>query len=127
MPETLSAADATAAETTLVAGRMLDCDGHLYMQPDVMADIVGAAGASWIIDYLNRFVGSEHDQSLRLRARDDVWSVKGISAWGSSDADGRVAAMDAMGVHRQLIFPNTVLRELRLPTPDHRRHSTPTR
>ena len=118
MPETLSAADATAAETTLVAGRMLDCDGHLYMQPDVMADIVGAAGASWIIDYLNRFVGSEHDQSLRLRARDDVWSVKGISAWGSSDTDGRVAAMDAMGVHRQLIFPNTVLRELRLPTPE---------
>src|SRR3954463_10648748 len=42
-------------------GRMLDCDGHLYMEPDVMAEIVGAAGASWIIDYLRRFVGSEHD------------------------------------------------------------------
>ena len=99
-------------------GRMLDCDGHLYMEPDVMADIVGAAGASWIIDYLRRFVGSEQDQSLRARARDDVWTVKGISATGSADVDGRLAAMDAMGVHRQLMFPNTVLRELRMPTPE---------
>jgi len=63
-----------------IEGRMLDCDGHLYMEPDVMAEIVGAAGSSWIIDYLRRFVGSEQDQELRARARDDVWSVKGISA-----------------------------------------------
>jgi predicted TIM-barrel fold metal-dependent hydrolase len=44
--------------------------------------------------------------------------VKGISAWGSSDVGGRLAAMDEMGVGRQLLFPNTVLRELRLPTPE---------
>jgi uncharacterized protein len=95
---------------------MLDCDGHLYMEPDVMADIVGPAGSSWIIDYLRRFVGSEQDRALRARARDDVWSVKGISAMGSSDVAGRLAALDAMGVQRQLIFPNTVLRELRTPS-----------
>ena len=52
-----------------IEGRMLDCDGHLYMEPDVMAEIVGPAGASWIIDYLRRFVGSEQDQELRARAR----------------------------------------------------------
>jgi predicted TIM-barrel fold metal-dependent hydrolase len=97
---------------------MLDCDGHLYMEPDVMAEIVGAAGASWIIDYLRRFVGSEQDQELRARARDDVWGVKGISAHGSSDVEGRVDALDAMGVRRQLVFPNTVLRELRTHTPE---------
>ena len=28
---------------TMIDGRMLDCDAHLYMEPDVMADIVGAA------------------------------------------------------------------------------------
>jgi len=97
---------------------MLDCDGHLYMEPDVMAEIVGAAGASWIIDYLRRFVGSEQDQELRARARDDVWGVKGISAHGSSDVEGRIDALDAMGVRKQLVFPNTVLRELRTQTPE---------
>jgi len=103
-------------DTTPLEGRMLDCDGHLYMEPDVMADIVGAAGSSWIFDHLRRFVGSDLDRELRARAQNEVWAVKGISAWGSSDVVGRLAAMDVMGVHRQLIFPNTVLRELRLPT-----------
>jgi predicted TIM-barrel fold metal-dependent hydrolase len=97
-------------------GRLLDCDGHLYMEPDVMAEIVGPAGSSWIIDHLRRFVGTDQDRELRARARDDVWSVKGISALGSSDVEGRLAALDAMGVHRQLVFPNTVLRELRSPS-----------
>jgi hypothetical protein len=104
--------------TAAIEGRMLDCDGHLYMEPEVMTDIVGDAGASWIIDHLRRFVGSDLDQELRSRARDEVWAVKGISAWGSTDIAGRLGAMDVMGVHRQLIFPNTVLRELRLPTPE---------
>ena len=112
----MSDTQTTATATRPIEGRMLDCDGHLYMEPDVMAEIVGAAGASWIIDYLRRFVGSEQDQALRARARDDVWAVKGISAWGSSDVEGRVAALETMGVRRQLVFPNTVLRELRLPS-----------
>lgn len=103
--------------TAALHGRMLDCDGHLYMEPDVMADIVGEAGASWIIDHLRRFVGSAQDLALRARARDEVWAVKGISAWGSTDVGDRVAAMDAMGVGRQLVFPNTVLRELRTHSP----------
>jgi len=101
-----------------IEGRMLDCDGHLYMEPDVMAEIVGPAGASWIIDYLRRFVGSEQDQELRARARDDVWGVKGISAHGASDVEGRIDALDTMGVRKQLVFPNTVLRELRTHTPE---------
>ncbi|MCB0994717.1 MAG: amidohydrolase family protein [Acidimicrobiales bacterium] len=101
-----------------IEGRMLDCDGHLYMEPDVMAEVVGGAGASWIIDYLRRFVGSEQDLELRARAVDEVWNVKGISAFGSTEIGDRVRAMDKMGVSRQLIFPNTVLRELRLATPE---------
>ena len=107
---------AGAPETELT-GRMLDCDGHLYMEPDVMADIVGPAGSSWIIDYLRNFVGSEQDLEMRARAHDDVWSVKGISAWGSTDVEARLAAMDTMGIARQLVFPNTVLREIRSGSP----------
>ena len=98
-------------------GERLDCDGHLYMEPDTMAEIVGGAGASWIIDYLRRYVGTEADLDARRRAPAEIWSVKGISALGSFDAGDRVAALDAMGIHRQLLFPNTVLRELRTHTP----------
>ena len=93
---------------------LLDCDGHLYMEPDVMAEIVGDAGGGWIVDYLRTYVGTEQDLAARARAQADVWSIKGFSALGSSDACDRVAALDRMGVHRQLLFPNTTLRELRL-------------
>ena len=64
-------------------GAMLDCDGHLYMEPDVMAEIVGDAGRSWIIDYLSDYVGSEADLAARERARTEPWTVKGYSALGS--------------------------------------------
>ena len=98
------------------AGRLLDCDGHLYMEPDVMAEIVGAAGANWVTDYLRSYVGTPEDLDARRRARDDPWSVKGFSALGAFDPHDRVAALDRMGVRRQLLFPNTVLRELRIGT-----------
>jgi predicted TIM-barrel fold metal-dependent hydrolase len=100
------------------AGRLLDCDGHLYMEPEVMADIVGDAGSSWIIDYLRRYAGSDADLAARERARTEPWLVKGFSALGSFEAGDRVRALDAMGIQRQLLFPNTVLRELRIHTPE---------
>jgi predicted TIM-barrel fold metal-dependent hydrolase len=99
------------------AGERLDCDGHLYMEPDVMAEIVGDAGSSWIIEYLRKYAGSEADLAARERARTETWSVKGFSALGSYDPEDRVDALDKMGVARQLLFPNTVLRELRTHTP----------
>jgi predicted TIM-barrel fold metal-dependent hydrolase len=99
------------------AGELLDCDGHLYMEPDVMSEIVGEAGASWIIDYLRTYVGTDADREARDRARKETWTIKGFSALGAFDATDRVEALDKMGVHRQLLFPNTVLRELRLGTP----------
>ena len=98
-------------------GSMLDCDGHLYIEPDVMAEIVGEAGGSWIIDYLREYIGTDADVAAREQARTDTWSIKGISALGSCDPVDRVDALDKMGINRQLLFPNTVLRELRMPTP----------
>src|SRR3954453_2430636 len=99
------------------AGQMLDCDGHLYMEPDVMAEILGDAGGGWIIAYLRDYVGSDADLAAREQARDNTWKIKGISALGSFEPRDRVDALDAMGIHRQLLFPNTTLRELRLHTP----------
>ena len=80
---------------------------------DHVGMFVGGSGGGWIIDHLRRYVGTEEDRAARARARDDVWAVKGVSALGSSDARERVAAMDLMGVQRQLLFPNTTLRRLR--------------
>ena len=102
--------------STAFAGEMLDCDGHLYMEPDLMQQIVGAAGSSWIVDYLRTYVGTDADITARQRADDDVWGVKGVSALGASEAGSRVRALDKMHIHRQLLFPNTTLRELRIHT-----------
>ena len=82
-----------------------------------MAEIVGDAGGSWIIDFLRTYVGTDADRAARVDARTDTWSVKGISALGASDARDRVAALDRMGIRNQLLFPNTTLRELRMATP----------
>jgi predicted TIM-barrel fold metal-dependent hydrolase len=113
-----TASTAAGDDAFAFEGAMLDCDGHLYMEPDVMAEIVGDAGRSWIIDYLREYVGSETDLAARERARTEPWKVKGFSALGSYDAAERVQALDAMGIDRQLLFPNTVLRELRTHTPE---------
>ncbi len=107
----------TATGPAAAPSGLLDCDGHLYMEPDVMAEVVGDSGGGWIIDFLRGYVGTPEDTAARERARADVWSVKGVSALGASDARDRVAAMDCMGIERQLLFPNTTLRELRLDTP----------
>ena len=72
----------SGAATFAFAGEMLDCDGHLYMEPDVMAEIVGDAGGSWIVDYLRGYVGTGADLAARERAHTEPWAVKGISALG---------------------------------------------
>src|SRR5205807_6812052 len=74
------------------------------------------AGSSWIVDYLRQYVGTDADREARRRAESEVWAVKGISALGAYDARERIVALDKMGIHRQLLFPNTTLRELRIDT-----------
>jgi len=82
------------------SGQILDCDGHLYMEPDVMAEIVGEAGGGWIIDYLREYVGSDADLAARDQARVDTWTIKGISALGSFSPRDRVDVFYTMGNHR---------------------------
>ena len=98
-------------------GGLLDCDAHLYMEPDVMAEIVGEVGAGFVMDFLQRFSGSPEDVAARARNRDNVWAVKGISALGATAAADRVEAMDRTGIAAQLVFPNTALIELRVASP----------
>lgn len=95
-------------------GCLKDCDAHLYMEPEVMADVVRDVGAGFVMEFLERFAGSPEDVAARARNRDNVWAVKGISALGATDAEDRMEAMDATGIATQLVFPNTALIELRV-------------
>jgi predicted TIM-barrel fold metal-dependent hydrolase len=101
---------ATAAPDR-VAGRVLDADSHLYMEPEVMAELLEPIGRDWVIDMIQQFKDAENFQADRERAEADPWVVKGLAALGSADAAGRVAAMDRMGISRALAFPNTLGRE----------------
>lgn len=99
-------------------GQLLDCDAHLYQEPDDMERIVGSVGGGYVIDLIRRYAASEQHRVASARAEYDVWGVKGLSALGSTDPQLRLRAMDKMGIRSQLLFPNTSLRELRLPGGD---------
>jgi predicted TIM-barrel fold metal-dependent hydrolase len=101
------ATDAPAA----VTGRIIDADSHLYMEPEVMAGILEPIGRDWVVDMIESFKNRDGFEADRERAKDDPWAVKGLAAWGSADALGRVAVMDRMGISRALAFPNTLGRE----------------
>ena len=119
MPTTATVTD-SAADPGRLAGRILDCDAHLYLEPDDMAELVGDIGAGFVLEFLRKYAGSEQDVKARAQARSDLLGIKGISAHGAIDAPGRVEAMDGMGIRAQLLFPNTALRELRLQTAEAR-------
>ena len=95
-------------------GRMLDTDGHMYMMPELLHEVTAEVGAGFVGEFLDRFTGSEEDRKMRARARDDVWGVKGISAYGSYDFDDRMQALDLMGIRAQIVFPNTMGFEYRI-------------
>lgn len=110
-----AAVSANATKTLgLLEGKLLDCDAHLYMEPDVMEDVVRDVGAGFVMEFLKQFSGSPEDKAARARNRDNIWAVKGISALGATDADDRIIAMDNTGMKAQLVFPNTALIELRV-------------
>src|SRR5476651_1569419 len=84
----------SAADPGPLAGRILDCDAHLYLEPNDMAELVGDIGAGFVLEFLRKYAGSEQDREARAQAKSDLWGVKGISAHGAIDAPGRVEAMD---------------------------------
>ena len=96
-------------------GQYLDTDGHLYMEPPVMKEILAGLddGGGFVLDFLERFAGSEEDLKMRARNRDNVLAVKGISALGAFDPKERVEALDLIGVRSQIVFGNTVKLEFR--------------
>ena len=96
-------------------GKILDPDGHLYMEPPVLKEVLKGLehGGGFVLDFLERYTGSEEDMKARARNRDNVLAVKGISALGAFDPHERVEALDRVGIRSQIVFCNTVKVEIR--------------
>ncbi|MGE0387140.1 MAG: amidohydrolase family protein [Gammaproteobacteria bacterium] len=95
-------------------GRILDTDGHMYMLPEVMQEVVGEVGGGPIQDFLTRYCASAEFPAARARNRAELWQTKGIGALGAYDAAERVEALDALGMKAQFLFSNTFSAELRI-------------
>ena len=108
---------ATAAPERL-AGRLLDADAHLYLEPEVMESLLEPIGRDWVIEMLETYKRSETFAADKARGADEIWNVKGLAAYGACEPEVRVEAMDRMGIARQLSFPNTLGREAAHVTPE---------
>ena len=95
-------------------GEILDCDGHMYFEPELFEEIAGEVEGGFVRAFLDKYTNSEEDLKARARNRSDLWAVKGISALGSYDAGERVEALDMMGIKAQLLYPNTMTTEQRI-------------
>src|ERR1700749_4638002 len=104
-------------------GIRLDADGHVYPEPDRMAEILGDLGSDPIADYLKSYFNSKEDQESRTKNREQLWDIKGISALGASNPGERVEALDAMGMRCQLVYQKTLGKELRIDSPSAREAS----
>jgi len=92
---------------TAVHGRINDLDSHLQVPISRWGEVFGDATAR----FGERFAGvalfdATDEPELTTES---VWKTKGTAAPGASTPEGRLAAMDVMGIERQLIFPQVVL------------------
>lgn len=90
-----------------IHGRINDLDSHLQVPISRWAEVFGEATAR----FGERFAGvplfdAIDEPELSVQS---VWTTKGTAAPGASTPEGRLAAMDVMGIERQLIFPQVVL------------------
>ena len=96
-----------ATTVPAVHGRINDLDSHLQVPISRWGEVFGDATAR----FGERFAGIalfDATDEPELTA-ESVWNTKGTAAPGASTPEGRLAAMDVMGIERQLIFPQVVL------------------
>lgn len=80
----MSVSQITTPPNAAFFGERLDADGHVYPEPDLMRDILGDLGRDPISDYIASYFDSDEDKASRVQNREDIWSVKGISALNGS-------------------------------------------
>jgi len=95
-------------------GELLDADGHVYMEPDDLADFAREIGVALGQDFYKRQVETQEFSEAKAKNRDELWSTKGLAALGAYDPADRKEALELMGVKAQLVFPNTGMGELRI-------------
>ncbi|MCX6525631.1 MAG: amidohydrolase family protein [Actinobacteria bacterium] len=90
-----------------IHGRINDLDSHLQVPISRWGEVFGEATAR----FGERFAGiSLFDATDEPElTTESVWTTKGTAAPGASTPEGRIAALDIMGIERQLIFPQVVL------------------
>ncbi len=97
-------------------GRILDTDGHMYIEPGPLGDLLRGLPdpGGFIMKFLKTYSGSEADKEARAHNREKLWETKGISALGALEPKARIEALDLMGIKSQFIFPNSFSAELRI-------------
>lgn len=113
MTENVTPPPATAAERPFL-GRILDGDGHMYMDVKTLREIAGPLDGGHMVEFIDQYMKGQDFVTDRARNRAEIWNVKGIGALGALDPSERVEALDAMGVRAQLAFYNTGSGELRI-------------
>lgn len=96
-----------ATNIPAVRGRINDLDSHMQVPISRWGEVFGEATAR----VGQRFAGIplfDATDEPELTS-ESVWKTKGTNAPGASTPDGRLAAMDVMGIERQLIFPQVIL------------------
>lgn len=86
-----------------VHGRINDLDSHLQVPVSKWGDVFGEATAQFGQAFAGIPLFDVSDEpELTVET---VWQTKGSSAPGASTPEGRLAAMDVMGIEQQIIFP----------------------
>lgn len=88
-------------------GRINDLDSHLQIPASRWGQVFGEIGAR----LGERFTGLPFfdDTDVAPLDRTSVWTTKGTSAPGAATPAGRLAALEVMGIDRQLVFPQVVM------------------
>jgi predicted TIM-barrel fold metal-dependent hydrolase len=106
--------------------RTMDVDGHEFAPPHLWGAIFGPVAARLAEvcapfiramgeDYIDRPGQAGDDAAM---THENVWTLRHTGAPGAFDMARRLAAMDLMGVRRQLIFPSYGLWGQMLATPE---------
>ncbi|HMS13405.1 MAG TPA: hypothetical protein PKD80_09905 [Microthrixaceae bacterium] len=90
-----------------IHGRINDLDSHLQVPISRWAETFGAATARFGEQFAGIALFDATDEPEL--SHESVWATKGTAAPGASTPQGRLAALDVMGIERQLIFPQVVL------------------
>jgi len=95
-------------------GEVLDGDGHMYMDAQTLREIAGPLDGGHMVNFIEDFMADGRYDEARGHNVKDLWSVKGIGAYGAHDAKERKETLDLMGIDAQLVFYNTGSGEYRI-------------